>query len=385
MRKLLIIILTFIVCSCNNLYEENIQIEKNTFNVFENIYLNDLVDNTITLEDNIKLDTETIGEKEIMIKYQKNNKNYISTYKYNVIDTVKPTLINVPSTQTTLINEEINLCDKAIFVDNYDREVTCEIEGTYDISKLGKYDLKYIIKDSSNNIISKNLTLKVVEKLEEINNKNKEKKQYNFNDALKYKNNDTMIGIDISRYQGEIDFEKIKNAGVEFVMMRIGIQSGYKKELAMDTYYEQNIKKAKEANLKVGVYLYSTALNEETAKEQALWVINTLNGISLDFPIAFDWENWLYMKEYKISLHDLSKTYKSFKKQIEENGYESMLYGSTYYLENMWLDIDDEKIWLAHYTDKTNYTNDYIMWQFTNVGVIEGINGYVDFDIYYKK
>ena len=107
-----------------------------------------------------------------------------------------------------------------------------------------------------------------------------------------------------------------------------------------------------------------------------------MKGVDLDFPIAFDWENWQYIREYNISLHDLTEAYKTFATYIENNGYKAMLYGSKYYLENMWK-INNTTTWLAHYTEKTNYSGKYIMWQHSQIGKIDGITGDVDLDVYY--
>ena len=123
----------------------------------------------------------------------------------------------------------------------------------------------------------------------------------------KYKTKDTMIGMDVSRYQGDIDYEKVKAAGIEFVIMRLGIQSNVGKDISVDTKYYNNIKKAKDAGLKVGVYVYTTATSNEKAREHAKWTLDILNGIELDFPIAFDWENWSKLGSYKISKYQLSE------------------------------------------------------------------------------
>ena len=310
-------------------------------------------------------------------------------FYYTITDNDKPILINVPSTQTVTLNSEVNPCDKAVFADNYDKKPTCNIEGEYDTKQVGTYNLTYIISDSSNNTVSKKLIFNVIVPSNNTTTTKKptttDTKRKKISEAIEqYKNDNTMIGIDVSRYQENIDFEKVKNSGVEFVIIRIGVQSGAKKDVSIDSYYLENIKKAKEAGLLVGVYLYSTAISPEIAKEQAKWVIKTLDGVKLDFPIAFDWENWQYFREYEISLYDLSKSYLSFAKEIEKNGYKAMLYGSKYYLENMWLDKGNYPVWLAHYTDKTNYSGDHIMWQYSAIGEVDGINNAVDLDVYYK-
>lgn len=399
MRKFLIMILCFFACSCASKSDILIKEEKNydinynsnNFNVYSKVQLKDIIDdeNIELLNGDDYVDTDTLGEKKFTLKYLQDGKKYKKVLNYTITDNDKPILINVPSTQTVTLNSEVNPCDKAVFADNYDKKPTCNIEGEYDTKQVGTYNLTYIISDSSNNTVSKKLTFNVIVPSNNTTTTKKptttDTKRKKISEAIEqYKNDNTMIGIDVSRYQENIDFEKVKNSGVEFVIIRIGVQSGAKKDVSIDSYYLENIKKAKEAGLLVGVYLYSTAISPEIAKEQAKWVIKTLDGVKLDFPIAFDWENWQYFREYEISLYDLSKSYLSFAEEIEKNGYKAMLYGSKYYLENMWLDKGNYPVWLAHYTDKTNYSGDHIMWQYSAIGEVDGINNAVDLDVYYK-
>lgn len=399
MRKFLIMILCFFACSCASKSDILVKEEKNydisynsnNFNVYSKVQLKDIIDdeNIELLNGDDYVDTDTLGEKKFTLKYLHDGKKYKKVLNYTITDNDKPILINVPSTQTVTLNSEVNPCDKAVFADNYDKKPTCNIEGEYDTKQVGTYNLTYIISDSSNNTVSKKLTFNVIVPSNNTTTTKKptttDTKRKKISEAIEqYKNDNTMIGIDVSRYQENIDFEKVKNSGVEFVMIRIGVQSGAKKDVSIDSYYLENIKKAKEAGLLVGVYLYSTAISPEIAKEQAKWVIKTLDGVKLDFPIAFDWENWQYFREYEISLYDLSKSYLSFAEEIEKNGYKAMLYGSKYYLENMWLDKGNYPVWLAHYTDKTNYSGDHIMWQYSAIGEVDGINNAVDLDVYYK-
>ena len=399
MRKFLIVILCFFACSCASKSDILIKEEKNydinynsnNFNVYSKVQLKDIIDdeNIELLNGDDYVDTDTLGEKKFTLKYLHDGKKYKKVLNYTITDNDKPILINVPSTQTVTLNSEVNPCDKAVFADNYDKKPTCNIEGEYDTKQVGTYNLTYIISDSSNNTVSKKLTFNVIVPSNNTTTTKKptttDTKRKKISEAIEqYKNDNTMIGIDVSRYQENIDFEKVKNSGVEFVIIRIGVQSGAKKDVSIDSYYLENIKKSKEAGLLVGVYLYSTAISPEIAKEQAKWVIKTLDGVKLDFPIAFDWENWQYFREYEISLYDLSKSYLSFAEEIEKNGYKAMLYGSKYYLENMWLDKGNYPVWLAHYTDKTNYSGDHIMWQYSAIGEVDGINNAVDLDVYYK-
>jgi GH25 family lysozyme M1 (1,4-beta-N-acetylmuramidase) len=170
-------------------------------------------------------------------------------------------------------------------------------------------------------------------------------------------------------------------------MMRIGVSNKPDEELAMDSKYKNNIKNAKEAGLKVGVYLYTAAINEDMAKEAANFVIKCLDGESLDFPIVFDWENWSKFRSYQISIHDLNNVFLTFDKELKKHNLSSMLYSSKYYLQIMWENRikDNYPVWLAHYNENgTDYTGKYTMWQLCSDGRVAGINGDVDINVLYK-
>ena len=117
---------------------------------------------------------------------------------------------------------------------------------------------------------------------------------------------------------------------------------------------------------------------------QAKFIKKHLNKTKLDFPIAYDFEEWSDFNSLKMNSHDLLERVNEYKSILKEDGYDIMIYGSKYYLENVWLK-NDYDTWLAHYTDETDYKGDYILWQLCSDGIIDGIDGYVDFDIYYKK
>ena len=171
-------------------------------------------------------------------------------------------------------------------------------------------------------------------------------------------------------------------------MMRIGVSNDVGEELSMDSKYKQNIERAKEAGLKVGVYVYTTAINEDMAKEAANFVIDCLDGVKLDFPIVFDWENWSKFRKYEISIHDLNNTFIAFDKELQKHNLSAMLYSSKYYLNAMWEDRvkNNYQVWLAHYTDNkmTDYDGKFNMWQMCSDGRIDGINGDVDIDVLFK-
>lgn len=394
MKKILLIIcLLFLVCGCNKEEKEiipsnEITAKKDlTFEYAEKVKLYDLVNSDRGIIDNNDyIDTYKLGNNEITINYtnSKNEKDKVNV-TYNIVDTTKP-IILLSSSITAYKGNNINLVNSGICADNYDKKPNCYIEGKYDINKVGKYNLKYIAIDSNNNKNEKKFTLNVKEKKKTSsgNNTSITKKKYLIEDLIKeHKNDKTMIGIDVSSWQSDIDFKKVKDSGVEFVIIRIGF--GHKNgEIIYDSRFSEYLKSAKENGLKVGLYFYSYAKNVKESSEQAKWIIEALNGESLDLPIAFDWEIFNGFNKYNLSLTDLNLIGESFIKEINNAGYEGMLYGSKYYLENMW-NLNDYKIWLAHYTNKTNYKGDYYIWQLSNTGKVDGIKGDVDLDILYLK
>lgn len=384
-----IIISLFMLTGCEEkIYDgslDNIDILTDTILVYDDIYLKDVINtnNIELLTDNYKIDTNKVGEQKLTIIYKLDEKKYSYDININVVDTEAPRVFS-GTNKTVTKGYTGDICNLITYGDNYDGIIECQIKGEYNLNKIGTYKLVYLLSDSSNNTKEVNVTLNVVEK-SNVNNSSTNTKKTQFVDVIsKYKNESNEIGIDVSKWQGNIDFNKVKSAGASFVMMRIGVQKSALGELEIDKYYEQNIKKAKEAGLKVGVYLYSIATSSEEAIEHANWVLNTLNKEALDLPIVFDWENWSKWNSYKISFHEINSIADSFMTTVKNNGYEGMLYSSKFYLESIWENKLEFPVWLAHYTEKTSYQGKYKIWQLCNNGRIDGINGDVDIDIMYK-
>lgn len=396
MKRILLMFLMLIFTGCG--YDQYkmpedvyIDVNDNKFEIYSlNISVKDLIkkSNVIITNKNKKIKTDKLGKYNFTIKYKYKKRDYKYDVTYNVVDKSKPIILSASTTRTILLGDQVDFCSDINIADNYDRDLKCTVEGDFDSFTKGKYNLKYVITDSSNNKEEKDFTVFIVDKIESSSNSNSNIKHNNiyFSDVVKkYKTDKNMIGIDVSRWQQDIDFKKVKDAGCEFVIIRFGINSDIDKDISVDTYYKQNIKSAKEAGLKVGIYVYTSAINEKTAKKHAKWVIKNLDGEKLDFPIAFDWENWDKFRSYNINMHDLTNSYLVFDKELTKKGYKTMLYSSAYYLKNIWMYNDSYDVWLAHYTDKSDYEGNYIMWQMTNIGKIDGITGDVDIDIYNKK
>lgn len=363
-----------------------IYLNDNNFDVYGNYYVNDLIKNTNTkIVNNEKINTDKIGKNRYILNYKYDNKLYKLIVNYNVIDNVKPIFIGASSELEILVNSEEDICNKITYGDNYDNKPICYINGYYDINSIGVYDnLEYVIKDNSGNENIKKFKLKVVNELSKVVS-NKPKYLYIDDIISKYKNDNTSIGIDVSKWQGNVDFKKVKDAGIEFVIMRIGSQRDINGNIEIDSRFKEYFKAVKEAKLKFSVYVYNTSTSVSDGENLAKWVVNMLDGEKLDYPIAYDWENWNNFNKYNISLHTLSESYLAFERTLKDYGYDSMLYSSKYYLENVWMNYENSNIWLAHYTDKTDYKGKYMLWQMTSLATIDGITeNTVDIDILYK-
>ena len=387
MKKLLIILGCLLVVGCGNQISDEIPddayitISNEDIEVFDEVYLSDIISDTNVDIEDYQLNTDVIGEKEIEFYYTYDDRKYVYKTTINVVDTVKPKIFG-SSSRTVEVGYEGNLCNNYTYGDNYDGQPECSVVGEYDFNTVGRYDIEIVVTDASGNSTNYNVTLNVVRDITNNNNGGGgTTSRLQFSDALeRYGSENLELGIDVSEWQGDVDYEAVKEAGATFVMMRIGVKLDSGEEPALDGQFLDNIKSAKEAGLKVGVYLYSKALSSEEAIEEARWVLEQLDGESLDLPIVFDWEIWGNWNSYHMSFHNLNEMAHLFIETVEDEGYEGMLYGSKFYLENFWEDGEFENIWLAHYASNTNYEG-YMMWQFSNVGRINGIYGDVDLNV----
>ena len=388
MKKIVLVLFVLISVGCgNNTISDKIpdgafiDIKLDDIEVFSEIYVSDLISDTNVNIEDYQIDTDVIGKKDIEFYYTFEDKKYVYRTSVEVVDTEDPKIFG-SSSRTVLVGYEGNLCNGITYGDNYDGQPECRIEGDIDFETAGKYDVELVVTDVSGNSTNYNVTVNVVEEIASNNNNSGggSTSKLAFSDAYsKYKKDNTELGIDVSEWQGDIDYEAVREAGATFVMMRIGVKLDSGEDPALDKKFLDNIKKAKEAGLKVGVYLYSKALSREEAIDEANWVLDTLDGESLDLPVVFDWEIWSNWNSYHISFHDLNEMPKAFIKTVEEEGYVGMLYGSKFYLENFW-DGTYDNVWLAHYASSTDYEG-YMMWQFSNIGRIDGIYGDVDLNV----
>lgn len=391
----LVIIVSGIILAINYNYDPykmpddvTITLNENNYPVYEKHKSSELIKehNVEIISKEEMLENEIVGDYTYTLDYKYKKRKYKYVINYHIIDNTAPIFISAPKNLTMTYDDEATICEKIVYADNYDSVPECKINGEYDKKEIGTYNnLEYVISDNAGNENKKTFNLNVVSKINNTSSYVTPKYLY-MNDIINnYKNENTSIGIDVSKWQGSVDFKAVKDAGVEFVIMRIGSQRDPSEEISMDVKFKEYYKQAKDAGLKIGVYVYNTATSKEDGIKTAKWVMKELNGDKLDFPIAYDWENWSNFMKYKISLHTLSEAYLAFEKELKDNGYDAMLYSSKYYLENVWLDYEESKIWLAHYTSKTDYEGKYMMWQMTSSAKINGITeNTVDIDILYK-
>lgn len=201
-----------------------------------------------------------------------------------------------------------------------------------------------------------------------------------------------VYGIDVSYYQGNIDWKKVKNSGVEFVIVRVGYRGyGSSGTLVEDPKFKTYLDGATKAGLKVGVYFYTQAITTAEAQEEAKFVLDRIKGYSLQMPVYYDIESVDY-DTGRLDSAGLSKAQKTalctaFCDTIIKSGYSAGVYANytwlNYYIDGAGLG-KKYPIWLAHYTSNTNYDQRMDMWQYSGSGTVSGISAYTDVNVWYS-
>ena len=182
-------------------------------------------------------------------------------------------------------------------------------------------------------------------------------------------------GIDVSQYQGNMDWTKVKNQGISFAFIRVGHGAH-----EVDPYFVKNIDNANAVGIKVGVYFYSTAQSVEESRADALWVIDQLKGHTVSYPVAIDLES---NSQVDLGWETITAMAKVFCDEVKAAGYTPMIYANTKY---MIMGIDLEKLlkydkWFACYSDNITFPYNFQMLQYSEKGSIPGIKGDVDLNI----
>ncbi len=206
----------------------------------------------------------------------------------------------------------------------------------------------------------------------------------------KVENSTKRIGIDVSEWQGDIDWNSVKNDGVEFAIIRVGYRGYYNPRLVEDQKFRQNIQNAKAAGLKIGLYFYSKAITTDEAKAEADFVKSVIGNTILDLPIFLDVEydgQYDRLKNAELSSEAQTNIINTFISTCNGYGYSAGVYASENVLaNNMNASSINGSVWLAHWINQTNYSGTYTFWQYAgseqNI-TVNGIDGAVDADVWY--
>ena len=200
----------------------------------------------------------------------------------------------------------------------------------------------------------------------------------------------TYTGIDLSRYNSDIDFAKAKASGIDYAMIRCGYRAYGSGLLVKDTSFETYITNALKNNVDVGVYFYTQAVNKEEAVEEANYVLELIRPYNVTYPVAIDIEaieNDSFRQE-KLSASELTDVVIAFCDTIKAAGYTPLIYSNLlYFMDNVELDrLEEYDKWFAGYqTAAPYYPYKYTMWQYTSTGTVPGVSGNVDINICLKN
>ena len=210
----------------------------------------------------------------------------------------------------------------------------------------------------------------------------------------KYKNYTIYDCVDVSAWQGEINWKKVKAAGITHAIIRVGFRLyGSKGTLMKDSWFDKNMENANKAGIKLGVYIYSQALNKKEAEEEAAYTIKYIKKYkdTITMPVVFDYEfspSGGRFTAGKISKKTMTNNCIYFCEKIKAAGFEPMVYANYSMLSNH---LDSSrleskyKIWLAHYNKTTSYAGEFYIWQYTSEGSVKGITGDVDMNFIYHS
>lgn len=224
-------------------------------------------------------------------------------------------------------------------------------ENTYDYSRLEKEDEFFVYKDGEGEVISKK-------------------------------------GIDVSKFQGEIDWKLVKEDGVEFAILRAGYRGYGNGKLVLDEMFMENLEGTKAQNIDIGVYFYSQATSKEEAVEEAEMVIEALRGYDVTYPVVLDTElpSGDGARTDGLTNEERTEYILAFCEIIEEAGYIPMVYSNVnwFILKTDYKALSKYDIWLANYDSQPYFPYDFQMWQYSEKGQVNGIEGDVDLNICFK-
>lgn len=209
------------------------------------------------------------------------------------------------------------------------------------------------------------------------------------NTNLQFDSGSAKLGIDVSKWNQEIDWEAVKDAGIEFAIIRCGYRGASTGALVIDPRYRENIEGAISAGIPVGVYFFTQALDEVEAVEEASMVIRLIEDYDVDYPVFLDSESTGGKgRADGLDSDERTRAHRAFLQTIEAAGYETGVYASRNWLNDR-IDmtrLSDYRIWLAEYAEAPTYDAHYYhMWQYTSKGTVDGISTNVDLNLCYMN
>lgn len=208
------------------------------------------------------------------------------------------------------------------------------------------------------------------------------------NTQLQFASGNARLGIDVSKWNKTIDWDEVKEAGIEFAIIRCGYRGASSGALVLDPMYEQNIRGAIEAEIPVGVYFFTQAVDEVEAVEEASMVISLIEEYDVDYPVFLDSESAGGTgRADGLEAEERTRIHKAFLETIAAAGYETGIYGSRNWLKDQveMKELSAYKTWLAEYAEIPSYDEYYNMWQYTSKGVVDGIDTPVDLNLCYMN
>lgn len=313
--------------------------------------------------------TDPIGDP---ITEEKDIKDNIAVYDTNTDDNIENSNINGADSDDLIDNDEA-VTDDNVTVENKPKDISIEGIGEDTTS-----DDNTDFHDPQTQ-----------------NNSGVEMEIKDMDTPKKYDNIIT-YGIDVAKWQGVIDWKKVKEEGIIYAMIRVGFRTLDTGIIVEDPYGEYNIQQALKNGIKVGIYFFSTATNEEEAIEEAKWVTKFIAPYSITYPVAYNCEGFTdpNNRQYGMTKEERTDLAVSFLDYIDKKGYTPMFYASKNELEGeaQWNTntlSNKYKIWVAQYINtigadmKSSYSGEHHMWQYTSKGQVSGISGPVDLNIAY--
>ncbi|MBQ2853982.1 MAG: glycoside hydrolase family 25 protein [Oscillospiraceae bacterium] len=209
--------------------------------------------------------------------------------------------------------------------------------------------------------------------------------QYDRNNYLYCLRQESYPGVDVSAFQGNIDWQKVKDSGIRFAMLRLGYRGYESGRLVEDEYIQKNLKATREVGMPIGAYFFSQALTIKEVDEEIDFMLKVLGDYDLHMPIVLDWEiPTSDARTARMDARTLTALQEYFCQTMVEKGFTPMIYFNWHQSNTLLYlnELEDYPFWLALYTERMTYPYKVEMWQYTSSGRVPGIQGDVDINVY---